>query len=53
MINIVVAPFIGQAVGIFERRVLNFEYIGLTIVFAYGGIYFWLGRDFGLNPLCA
>src|SRR5210317_1250712 len=43
VINIVVAPFIGRAVGHFgERRVLNFEYIGLTIVFgAYGGIYFF------------
>jgi len=43
VINIVVAPFIGRAVGHFgERRVLNFEYIGLTIVFGtYGGIYFF------------
>jgi hypothetical protein len=43
VINIVVAPFIGRAVGHFgERRVLNFEYIGLTIIFgAYGGIYFF------------
>lgn len=43
VINMVIAPFLGKAVGHFgERRVLIFEYIGLTVVFlAYGGLYWF------------
>ena len=42
VINIIVAPLLGRAVGHFgERRTLGFEYIGLVCVFlAYGGVYF-------------
>ncbi|MFK7753489.1 MAG: MFS transporter [Sedimentitalea sp.] len=44
MINMVAAPFLGQAVGYFgERRTLIVEYIGLAVVFLlYGGVY-WFG----------
>ena len=44
LLNIVVAPLLGRAVGHFgERNALIFEYFGLTLVFlAYGGIY-WFG----------
>ena len=44
IINMIVAPMLGKAVGKFgERATLIFEYIGLAIVFlAYGGIY-WFG----------
>ncbi|MEM7519788.1 MAG: MFS transporter [Pseudomonadota bacterium] len=40
--NIVLAPFMGRAVGYFgERRTLGFEYIGLICVFlAYAGVYY-------------
>lgn len=43
VINMVIAPFLGKAVGHFgERRVLIWEYLGLTLVFlAYGGIYWF------------
>ena len=43
VINMVIAPFLGKAVGYFgERRVLIGEYVGLTLVFlAYGGIYWF------------
>ncbi|MEE4188492.1 MAG: MFS transporter [Roseobacter sp.] len=42
VVNILVAPLLGRAVGYFgERRTLGFEYIGLVIVFlCYGGVYF-------------
>lgn len=42
VINIVVAPFLGQIVGRFgERNALVFEYAGLVCVFvAYAGVYF-------------
>ncbi len=42
VINILVAPLLGKAVGHFgERRTLGFEYIGLVIVFlSYGGVYY-------------
>ena len=42
VINILVAPLLGKAVGHFgERRTLGFEYIGLVIVFlCYGGVYY-------------
>lgn len=42
VMNIIVAPIFGKAVGYFgERNALLFEYLGLTAVFlAYGGIYF-------------
>jgi hypothetical protein len=42
VINIIVAPMLGRAVGYFgERRTLGFEYIGLVIVFlCYGGVYY-------------
>ena len=42
VINIIVAPLLGRAVGHFgERRTLGFEYIGLVCVFlAYGGVYY-------------
>ncbi|XDA97487.1 MFS transporter [Sulfitobacter sp. LCG007] len=42
IINILVAPLLGRAVGHFgERRVLIFEYAGLVCVFlAYGGVYY-------------
>ena len=42
VINILVAPLLGRAVGHFgERRTLGFEYIGLVIVFlSYGGVYY-------------
>ncbi len=42
VINILVAPLMGRAVGYFgERRTLGFEYIGLVCVFlAYGGVYY-------------
>ncbi|MFT4962482.1 MAG: hypothetical protein ACI92Z_003581, partial [Paracoccaceae bacterium] len=41
VINMLVAPFLGKAVGYFgERRTLIWEYVGLIIVFlAYGGVY--------------
>jgi hypothetical protein len=41
--NMVLAPFMGQAVARFgERNALCFEYVGLIIVFlAYGGIYYF------------
>ena len=44
IINMVVAPLLGRAVGLFgERRTLIFEYIGLAIVFGlYSGVY-WFG----------
>ena len=44
VINMVVAPFLGRAVGYFgERRVLICEYVGLALVFTlYGGVY-WFG----------
>ncbi len=43
VINIIVAPLFGRAVGYFgERNTLLFEYLGLIAVFlAYGGIYFF------------
>jgi hypothetical protein len=43
VINMVIAPFLGKAVGHFgERKVLIWEYLGLTLVFlAYGGIYWF------------
>ena len=42
VVNIIVAPLLGRAVGHFgERNTLGFEYIGLIIVFlSYGGVYF-------------
>lgn len=41
VINMLIAPFLGKAVGHFgERRTLIWEYIGLITVFlAYGGVY--------------
>ncbi|MCB2110751.1 MFS transporter [Albidovulum sp.] len=44
LINMVVAPMMGRAVGRFgERNALVFEYIGLIAVFlSYGGVY-WFG----------
>lgn len=44
IINMLVAPFLGKAVGYFgERRTLIWEYAGLAIVFLlYGGVY-WFG----------
>jgi len=44
VINIIFAPLIGKAVGVWgERLALVVEYIGLTIVFLmYGGLY-WFG----------
>ena len=44
VINIVIAPLIGKAVGTWgEKRALVFEYTGLAIVFfLYGGLY-WFG----------
>lgn len=44
VINMVVAPFLGKAVGHFgERRTLICEYVGLAFVFLmYGGVY-WFG----------
>lgn len=44
MANILFAPMVGRAVGVFgERNALVVEYAGLTLVFlAYGGIY-WFG----------
>ncbi len=44
VLNMVLAPFLGKAVGRFgERRTLIVEYIGLALVFAaYGGVY-WFG----------
>ncbi len=43
VMNIIVAPLFGRAVGYFgERNTLLFEYLGLIAVFlAYGGIYFF------------
>jgi len=43
VINIVAAPFIGRAVGVFgERLALAIEYVGLITVFSlYGGLYFF------------
>lgn len=43
MVNLVAAPLLGKAVQHFgERRVLIFEYVGLTLVFlAYGGLYWF------------
>lgn len=42
VINIIVAPFLGRAVGHFgERRTLGFEYLGLVVIFlSYGGVYY-------------
>ena len=42
VVNILVAPLLGRAVGHFgERRTLGFEYIGLVLVFlSYGGVYY-------------
>lgn len=42
VVNILVAPLLGRAVGYFgERRALGFEYLGLVIVFlCYGGVYY-------------
>ena len=42
VINIIIAPLLGRAVGYFgERRTLGFEYIGLVLVFlCYGGVYY-------------
>ena len=42
VVNILVAPLLGRAVGHFgERRTLGFEYIGLVVVFlSYGGVYY-------------
>jgi len=44
LINMAVAPAMGRALGRYgERKVMGFEYIGLTLVFlAYGGLY-WFG----------
>jgi predicted MFS family arabinose efflux permease len=44
LINMAVAPVMGRALGRYgERKVMGFEYIGLTLVFlAYGGLY-WFG----------
>ena len=44
LINMAVAPMMGRALGRYgERKVMGFEYIGLTLVFlAYGGLY-WFG----------
>ena len=44
VLQMVAAPVMGRALGHFgERRVMAFEYIGLTLVFlAYGGLY-WFG----------
>ncbi|SES13278.1 hypothetical protein SAMN04490244_10621 [Tranquillimonas rosea] len=41
--NIAFAPLMGKGVSLFgERRILIFEYVGLTLVFlAYGGIYYF------------
>jgi len=43
VINMMIAPFLGKAIGLFgERRTLIVEYAGLVIVFAaYGGIYWY------------
>ncbi|MFK7867650.1 MAG: MFS transporter [Roseobacter sp.] len=43
VINIIVAPLLGRAVGHFgERNTLGFEYIGLVCVFlCYSGLYFF------------
>lgn len=43
IINMLVAPFLGKAVGHFgERRTLIWEYTGLAIVFLmYGGVYWF------------
>ncbi|MEO0487382.1 MAG: MFS transporter [Pseudomonadota bacterium] len=43
VINMVVAPLLGRAVGYFgERNTLSFEYAGLALVFlAYGGLYYF------------
>jgi hypothetical protein len=42
VVNMLVAPLLGRAVGHFgERNALGFEYIGLIIVFlSYSGVYF-------------
>jgi len=44
LLNMLVAPAMGRALGRWgERRVMGFEYVGLTLVFlAYGGLY-WFG----------
>jgi predicted MFS family arabinose efflux permease len=44
VLQMVAAPMMGRALGQFgERRVMAFEYVGLTLVFlAYGGLY-WFG----------
>lgn len=44
VLQMVAAPAMGRALGRFgERRVMVFEYVGLTLVFlAYGGLY-WFG----------
>ncbi|WP_298257698.1 MFS transporter [uncultured Litoreibacter sp.] len=41
--NMIFAPLIGRAIGVYgERKMLIFEYVGLTLVFlAYGGIYYF------------
>ncbi|MEO0677948.1 MAG: hypothetical protein AAFZ02_10375, partial [Pseudomonadota bacterium] len=43
VINMIVAPLLGRAVGYFgERNTLAFEYTGLALVFlAYGGLYYF------------
>ena len=56
LLNTVLAPFAGRAVGYFgERSTLAFEYLGLVGVFlAYGGIYYFgLGAVFGDLVVCA
>jgi hypothetical protein len=42
VVNILVAPLLGRAVGYFgERRALGVEYMGLVLVFlSYGGVYY-------------
>ena len=42
VMNIIVAPLMGRAVGHFgEKKALGFEYVGLIAVFlAYGGVYY-------------
>ena len=44
VLQMVAAPVMGRALGRFgERKVMAFEYVGLTLVFlAYGGLY-WFG----------
>jgi Major Facilitator Superfamily len=51
LINMAIAPAMGRALSRYgERKVMGFEYIGLTLVFlAYGGLY-WFG--WGLVIAC-